>query len=291
METQACLGGGVAFYSSVPTASLRLGPGWGQARHRGASYTCFLQQGPVGCWEERAVGQGSGLAGELGKLPAALRLSFPIICEIKGWDSTSGFQISRGFVSSSIVQWSRFSGRRTGRDESPPWSPPRPALRAPWGAGSTVGPPWTGCCGAALPLWRHVIRLLGSSGQALCGALVPAGRRPASLAPPLSALHPPCGTPSVSLSAPPFPAPQCPRTCCPSSHIALCRALHRHLVWPWLTLLVPPASAQASAPPESFPEVHSLPPGAHRPRHLTQHSALGLVTGRLSCTPQELPEG
>lgn len=110
METQGCLGGGVAFYSSVPTASLRLGPGWGQARHRGASYTCFLQQGPVGCWEERAVGQGSGLAGELGKLPAVLRLSFPIICEIKGWDSTSGFQISRGFVSSSIVQWSRFSG-------------------------------------------------------------------------------------------------------------------------------------------------------------------------------------
>lgn len=90
---------------------------------------------------------------------------------------------------------------------------------------------------------------------------------------------------------PPFPAPQCPRTCCPSGHVALCGALHRHLVWPWLTLLVPPASAQASAPPESFPEVHSLPPGAHRPRRLTQHSALGLVTGRLSCTPQELPEG
>lgn len=134
METQGCLGGGVAFYSSLPTASLRLGPGWGQARHRGASYTCFLQQGPVGCWEERAMGQGSGLAGELGKLPAALRLSFPIICEIKGWDSTSGFQISRGFVSSSIVQWSRFSGRRTGRDESPARRGARPAPPRPAGS-------------------------------------------------------------------------------------------------------------------------------------------------------------
>lgn len=65
-------------------ASLRLGAGWGQARHQGASYGCFLQQGPDGCWDERAVGQGSGLAGDLGKLPAALYLSFPIIFEIKG---------------------------------------------------------------------------------------------------------------------------------------------------------------------------------------------------------------
>lgn len=88
------------------------------------------------------MGQGSGLAGELGKLPAALRLSFPIICEIKGWDSTSGFQISRGFVSSSIVQWSRFSGRRTGRDESPARRGARPAppRGLPGVPGALLGP-------------------------------------------------------------------------------------------------------------------------------------------------------
>lgn len=84
METQVCLGGEVAFYSSMPMASLRFGAVRGQAWHQAASYRCFLQQGPDGCWDERAVGQGSGLPGDHRKLPAALHLSFPIICEIKG---------------------------------------------------------------------------------------------------------------------------------------------------------------------------------------------------------------
>lgn len=145
-----------------------------------------------------------------------------------------------------------------GREPGPPWSPPRPA----------------GSLGCREHCWAPVAWLLWCSPSPLASCdspprqqwpgsvRRPRPRRAPSCQPRASSLGtapPACGTPSVSLSAPPFPAPQCPRTCCPSSHIALCRALHRHLVWPWLTLLVPPASAQASAPPESFPEVLAFP--------------------------------
>lgn len=92
METQA----GVQWHpiASCLWPAQDWGQGWGVGRAAGS----FLQQGPGGCWGEGAVGQESGLAGNLGKLPAILCLSFPIICEIKGLDSTVVFQISWGFV-------------------------------------------------------------------------------------------------------------------------------------------------------------------------------------------------
>lgn len=86
METQA----GEQWHptASCPWPAQRWGQGWGVGRAAGS----FLQQGPGGCWGEGAVGQESGLAGNLGKLPAVLCLSFPFICEIKGWDSTVVFR-------------------------------------------------------------------------------------------------------------------------------------------------------------------------------------------------------
>lgn len=141
------------FYSLMPMASSGSRPGAGGTEQWGASYGCFLQKGPGRCWGERAVGQesgslGHGLLGDLGELPASLCLSFPITCEIKGWDLTSGFQIcgvlfvaAEPFISGShVVLWLKWEARLAGE----------PALqgacllscKVPGEPGALCGTPW-----------------------------------------------------------------------------------------------------------------------------------------------------
>lgn len=166
------------------------------------------------------MGQGSGLAGDLGKLPAALYLSFPIICEIKGWDSTSGFQISWGFVYSSrtlcfqqnyavvMLLWLK---DWQGREPCSPWSPPHPC-RAPGVPGALFGPlAWLLCWSPSLASCDSVTR------QRWPGSLQPPGPCQARSLPASLLLSQNCNPQHAER----LPFPERPTlSCCPvSSHL------------------------------------------------------------------------
>lgn len=146
METQA----GVQWHpiASCLWPAQDWGQGWGVGRAAGS----FLQQGPGGCWGEGAVGQESGLAGNLGKLPAILCLSFPIICEIKGLDSTVVFR-SHGVL---FTAEERGLGNQTRRALAPSCLPSSglgqvslftPRKEVQWCSRKGATPKW--------PVWKH----------------------------------------------------------------------------------------------------------------------------------------